>query len=409
MPNSKDFIQKMFHEYYRKNNHLVVPPSQIEKREFGFIFFKGGILRHKGFNNEDELRNFMANFAPSDAYYSCAYYERPEADMDNKNWLGADLIFDIDADHIHTPCNKVHDSWICSNCGFAGRGYTPEKCPSCGMKKFKETTWPCEVCLESAKNEAIKLVDILTKDFGFSLKEVNIFFSGHRGYHVQVESNTVRSLDAAARKEIVDYTIGLGLDAVFHGLIFHEKSGFSKILNLEDVGWRGRIARGIYDFLLKASVDEMKRIGLRKKSIEAIIGQKDNILKNWGKRNPLTMIKGLGPESWKKIAEYGAKLQAAQIDTVVTTDIHRLIRLNGSLHGKTGFRKVEVPRNNIEGFDPLKEAIAFSKGTLTIYVHEAPKLRIGEEIYGPFKKCRVELPTAAAMLLLCKGAAEVTE
>jgi len=77
------------------------------------------------------------------------------------------------------------------------------------------------------------------------------------------------------------------------------------------------------------------------------------------------------------------------------------------LHGKTGFRKIQIQQNNIESFDPLKEAIAFRDGTLKVFVSEAPELRVGEETYGPFKECKVELPTAVAMLLLCKGAAEV--
>jgi DNA primase small subunit len=351
----------------------------------------------------------LRSFVPSDAYYSCAYYESPEAEMDKKGWLGADLIFDIDADHILTPCNKSHDRWICVNCGFAGCGLPPQKCPSCGMQKFEEKTWPCEICLESAKNETIKLVEMLTEDFGFSSKEVKVFFSGHRGYHVHVESEHVQNLDAVARKEIVDYIIGLGLDINFHGFNISRKGRFSSGPSLEDAGWRGRIAKGTYDFLLKASVNDLKRLGLKKRTIEAIISQKDYVLENWGRRNLWALIKGVGGESWRKIANYGAKSQASKIDTVVTTDVHRLIRLNGSLHGKTGFRKVEIPTNNIEGFDPLKDAVAFRKGELEIIVFDAPEIRVGEEIYGPFKKCRVELPTAVAMLLLCKGVAEVAE
>jgi DNA primase small subunit len=38
-----------------------------------------------------------------------------------------------------------------------------------------------------------------------------VFFSGHRGYHVQIENEVVKTLDAMARKEIVDYVSGLGL------------------------------------------------------------------------------------------------------------------------------------------------------------------------------------------------------
>ena len=52
---------------------------------------------------------------------------------------------------------------------------------------------------------------MLDDDFGFSLNELHVFFSGHRGYHVHVEDEAVRSLDAMARKEIVDYVTGLGI------------------------------------------------------------------------------------------------------------------------------------------------------------------------------------------------------
>ena len=41
---------------------------------------------------------------------------------------------------------------------------------------------------------------------------MHVFFSGHRGYHVHIENEAVRSLDAMARKEIVDYVTGLRLN-----------------------------------------------------------------------------------------------------------------------------------------------------------------------------------------------------
>ncbi|MFB0544935.1 MAG: hypothetical protein ACETVN_04420, partial [Asgard group archaeon] len=155
------FVREKFAEYYKQHSSSIPPPTSIESREFGFLLFEGRImLRHKGFRGVDDLRSSLKTIVPSDVYYSGAYYERPEAEMKGKGWLGADLIFDIDADHIPTPCAKVHDVWVCSNCGAVGRGLSPKKCPACGEQKFNEKTWPCEVCLESAKAEAIKLIDI---------------------------------------------------------------------------------------------------------------------------------------------------------------------------------------------------------------------------------------------------------
>lgn len=101
--------------------------------------------------------------------------------------------------------------------------------------------------------------------------------------------------------------------------------------------------------------------------------------------------------------------QAAKIDTVVTTDVHRLIRLTNTLHGKTGLRKTEAPITAIEEFDPLKSAVTFRHDTAKVFVSEAPKFRIGDTFYGPYRNEKVELPMAAALFLLCKRAAKITE
>ena len=403
-------IQDKFAEYYRRRFSEIQPPTSIEMREFGFLLFKGRImLRHKAFKNVDDLRPFLKRVVPSDVYYSSAYYERPEREMEEKGWLGADLVFDIDADHIPTPCAKTHDRWVCMSCGAVGRGLAPQECPACGGRRFDERTWPCEMCLESAKAETMKLIDMLVKDFGFLPEEISVSFSGHRGYHVHVESEEIRKLDQMARKEIVDYLVGIGLETGFHGL--GVKGGRrARILagpSLDDPGWRGKIARGTYEFLLTATPEELEKIGLKKTPVNTIIKHKKELLESWKEAGPWGIVKGIGIESWRKIAEHGATRQSAKIDTVVTTDIHRLIRLGNTLHGKTGLKKIKVSVTEIEDFDPFKDAVVFKEDTITVLVSDAPKFRLGDEIYGPYKEEKIELPTAAALLLLCKRAAKV--
>ena len=324
--NSLQLIKENFSRYYNTLDEDIFLLSLIKQREFGFILFdKKIMLRHKRFESGKALKVFLTSLVPSDAYHSAAYYERPTANMSRKGWQGADLVFDIDADHIPTSCNKMHDRWICSKCGSADKGPSPKKCPDCKEEKFETKTWICDACLESAKTETIKLVDVLKDDFGFMESKVNAFFSGHRGYHVHIESKSVRSLDSMARKEIVDYIMGVGFKKRFHKLA-----------------------------------------------------------KN--------------------------KRKTAKIDTVVTMDVHRLIRLVGSLHGKTGFIKTKASHVGLDKFDPLKEAIAFKKGEIVVNVTEAPEFRIGDTTFGPFKNAsHEELPTAAALFLLCKGVAEVVE
>jgi len=399
-------VKAMFRKFYQSHFFVKSPLiSEIDKREFGFNLFEGWMLRHKVFKKMEDLEIFLQDVAPSDAYFSCAYYENPEAEMDRKEWLGADLIFDIDADHIPTTCNKIHDTWSCSNCGFIGRGITPEKCPVCGGEKFAVTTWPCEICLESAKMETIKLLDMLMEDFGFSKKEIRVFFSGHRGYHVHIESAVVHKLDALARKEIVDYMICQGLD-----IMPHSEKGRSNLLKnyLSDYGWARRIKEGMAKFIYEATEDELRGIGLKKNTAKVIIQNKENFIKNLELGN-FYGISGVGFETLRKLTEHVAKIQSVKIDTVVTTDMHRLIRLPETLHGKTGLKKVEFSSSEIDNFDPFKEAIAFKEGAITVFVSDCPEFRLGDETYGPYKNQRVTLPMAAAMLLICKGQAEVLE
>ena len=405
---SREFVYGKFSDFYSDPSTVIPSPTLLGRRELGFLLFKERImLRHKSFATISDLKLFMGEAVPSDVYRSCAYYENPTVEMDKKGWLGADLVFDIDADHIPTSCDKLHDEWACSKCGFSGKGVTPEACPICESQKFNTKTWPCEVCLESAKEETAKLIDMLGKDFGFSDKEVSVFFSGHRGYHVHVENEAVKTLDAMARKEIVDYVSALGLsllggEAKGRSARRRRSRGFS----LHDFGWNRRLKLGLRDFVLKATKEDLINAGV-KRNYAVILRNKELILKRCIDEGRWSSVKGVSVGTWRKLAEYVKDLESAKIDTVVTTDTHRLIRMNGTLHGKTGLKKVEFPAKHLEDFDPFEEAVAFKEGTVKVSVSDVPKFRLGGRVLGPYKRQTVEVSTAAAVLLICKGRAEV--
>jgi len=406
--NSLAFVQEMFRKYYVEDFNIGVYVPFIDKREFGFASFDNQMVRHKNFRSTGELKVFMQNFVPSDVYYSCAYYENPMAEMERKGWLGADLIFDIDADHIPTSCERIHDRWTCGGCGFSGKGITPEKCPSCGSEKLDAETWPCEDCLGSAKFEAIKLLGMLQDDFGFSGKEMHVFFSGHRGYHVHVESDAIKGLDSVARKEIVDYVSSIGFEVSFHP--FSRRSLKGKISYggpLFSFGWPKRLVDGLQSFLSKAKEEDFRKIGFKRDAVNAIMERRDALLRNLYDSGMWRTVRGVGFKTWEKLVEHVVTLQSVKIDTVVTTDVHRLIRMPETLNSKTGFKKAEVPFSAIDDFDPFRDAVAFKKGEVEVLVSDAPKFRIGDETFGPYRDRKVELPTAAALLLVCRGRAEV--
>jgi DNA primase small subunit len=366
------------------------------------------MVRHRSVANLNGLKRLIADLQPSDIYYSCAYYENPEADMNKKGWLGADLVFDIDADHIPTSCDKAHDEWTCKACGFCGTGVQPEKCSKCDGEKFDSKTWPCELCIGSARDETAKLIDMLEKDFGLSEGDFRVFFSGHRGYHVHVETKAIRTLDSMARKDMVDYVTGLGLN-LSRRRAHSDKKTDSRPFNLHEFGRYGRLKRDIQGFVEKATVDSLADAGIKGRTSTAILQYKQQVLERCIGKGMWDSVRDIGDETWFKIAEYLTNLQIAAIDTVVTTDIHRLIRMNGTLHGKSGMLKVEFPSKHLADFDPFREAVAFKEGTAKVIVSSAPQFRLGEATFGPYTKQEVELPTAAAILLVCKGRAEVIE
>lgn len=381
-----EFIRQKFAEYYREHSQSIQPPASIDRREFGFLLFKERIMvRHKGFKEAKEMGRFIESVAPSDAYYSAAYYERPEEEMERKGWIGADLFFDIDADHLKTPCRTEHEYWICENCRTTGRGKRPAQCPDCGGERLTEEAWPCETCLEAAKAEALKLVDFLLSDFGFKERDMGVYFSGHRGYHVHVGGGEAIQLDQTARREIIDYVQGVGMKPQFHGFFRRRKLAETMRPALDDPGWRGRLARGIYDFWVTKQAESSEETKEMEEFWEAAV--------KWG------------PQTFKDALKSAVERHAVTIDTVVTADIHRLMRLPETLHGKTGLRVVRIPIERLSSFDPLREAVAFKEGTLVVKVEEAYRFRLGDATFGPYRRERVELPTAAAMLLLCKRVA----
>ena len=219
---TKNFLISRFREYYISNN-LELPPSS-DSREWGFIFFddKKGMHRHKSYLKRNELSEYVRSIVPAHIYYSVAYYQKPSAPtMREKIWKGADLIFDLDADHL-------------------------KKAP----KSYEDM-------LNMVKKETFKLLSFLTDDFGFDDKSISVVFSGGRGYHIHVRDPVVLSLKNEERREIVDYLTGRGLD--IKSFIFEipvtgdygsKKIARSyRVLAQGSAGWGGRINRSLVSFV----------------------------------------------------------------------------------------------------------------------------------------------------------------
>jgi DNA primase small subunit len=403
LKNTQLFLESNFANFYEKEFHNDALPSNLAQREFGFLSFKDNMmLRHLQFRTPSEIAKFLSSFTPLHAYYSSAYYGQPDATMDKKNWHGADLVFDIDADHLTLPCESTHTYWICSECDQPSTQLR-QACTRCGSRKIKQEAWLCDTCLQIAKTETQKLLDFLLNDLGIPKTDLDIRFSGHRGYHVAVTHEDIKNLDQAARKEIVDYVLGTGLNIELHGLA--KTTGRSKRLigpELNDSGWKGRIARGLYAYVSSMESKAFAQFPTLSSK------KRDNILREWKVHGNPWGIRNIDEETWYKLTLLGIQNQVSHVDTVVTTDLHRLIRLPNTLHGKTGLRVTSIPHSSLDEFDPLTDGVVFQNGQIKIHVISAHRFRLGDTSYGPFNNESLELPLAAAIFLLCKKAARLT-
>ena len=362
--NSESFVQKLFSDYYRAH---PLTPNSLEKREFGFGGFEKKIeARHVWFKSSDELQKFLILNTPFYLSYSAAYYEFPDArPMPRKNWLGADLIFDLDA--------EAHE---------------------CG--KFT-----CISCFEGIKAQTVKLIEeFLMPDFGISRSDMSVNFSGNRGYHVHIRNDAVMGLLREERREVVDYITGTGLDFTSFFKSDENKRISGPIPT--DGGYYGKLAR---------------------ETIRQLEGGKGEIVEILGKKFAKPeiarkMIDGIRTGNWDvvkitdKEKRFGEVLKTLsvklsdQVDANVTADTSKIIRVPNSIHGGSGLCAIDM-KKDITDFNPFNDAVILPEGGVKMKITEpVPSIEMKNQTFGPFAKdATVSVPAYFAAYLICKRAA----
>lgn len=377
-------LKKIFKEYYFKHIEELEVPTRINEREFGYMTFDRIMVRHLSFNNKGDIYAQILKETPHSFYYSTSFYDEPLKQMHEKGWKGGDLAFDIDADTLSSPCRQEHDKWVCRNCGVENIGVKPHKCPSCKGTRIHEVNIACNVCLEAAKNEAIKLLNILINDFGFQKSNIDIYFSGSMGYHLSINNSVLGYANQTIRSEIVDYVSGRGY--IPESLGVSQKSKYDNLIERlpseNDYGWRGRIAKHFKSNYNNEESDDI-RVTLA------------------------NMYLKIGDKKFRYAIEDAAKRSGSMVDPSVTTDVHRILRFPGTLHGKTGLLKKRC--HDLESFSPLNDAVVLGEEPIKILVDNSPKFSLLGKQFGPFKSESIKLPTMAAVYLLGQGMARVED
>ena len=397
MDQNSRFLLKMFRRYYKENEMPM--PSRFGRREFGFMYFDRDFMqRHMSFSNPTEMRKFMIAQVPKHSYYSTAYYRRPNAPtMEEKGWMGADLIFDLDADHLE---------------GAEDMSYSQ--------------------MMDQIKKEMINLLDsFLYNDLGFDEKDVGIYFSGGRGYHAHIELNDVTGLGSHERREIVDFVTsnGLDIDRVFRqenvvrsvvnvkGQERNNISTFRTIPPEDSGGWWLRMRNGLKDVVndvCDQDTKDLKRTypSIKSMSPKTIESYKDDLIKSrdviFVNNRMATLKKGTQDMLIKIMKEDVAYRLSGEVDEPVTADIKRLIRLPGSLHGKTGLKVMPITRDELNGFDPLMDALpeSYTSDPITVNVKRKTNIKINGERFD-LDIGVTEVPEYAAVFLVGRRIADI--
>lgn len=371
-PKEKAFAQEAFKEYYR--HHLKAPP-EIFAREFGFGFDKKIDFRHRAFESEFALQEFIQREAPLFMSYSAAYYRYPAAQpMSNKGFLGADLVFDLDADAKHEGHNAVI----------------------------------CPACFNKVRDDCIELIEeYLLADFGFTAGELSVNFSGQKGFHVHIRSEKVRELSADARKQLINYATAADLDVgkILGERVVSDWEGKKKRQlagpDSKARGWGGKLFKAATGLIERADANEMKAIGLTRQQAHKLMENKDAVLKKMSEGN-WDYLRGM-EKAWANLLENTVKMRSVAVDRNVTFDLARLIRLPDSLHGDTGFVAKTIKLPELAVFDPTRDALAFNdKKPVRITATDSVVFDFGGERVDLKAREQKTLPFALAMLMLCK-------
>ncbi|DAC47920.1 MAG: hypothetical protein CMO41_00640 [Verrucomicrobiales bacterium] len=334
-----------FGQYYQHAS--LWSPPRIKTREWMFIPFGGAPpLRHKSFSDVNQVQSFLSQRAMHSCFYSTAYWRRPyELKMADKLWQGADLIFDLDGDHLP--------------------GVTDRDFPGM-LEVIQEQAW-------SLWN------DFLEPEFGFSEEYLQVTFSGHRGFHLHYRDPRLFHLDSEARRELVSHIRGEGVDV---------QGGLARYHDHDAKGWTQRIRGGMDSMIdtlraihqgAEGSRSELRRLESALQSLQDREGNTSQRSATAIKRLAELMdhdkrVQRLKEGKFELLGNYQSLFlnllkadasvvlgSAGETDEVVTIDVRRQIRWPTSLHGKSGMRVTEFPLSRLDPdgsqpYNPLMEA-----------------------------------------------------
>jgi DNA primase small subunit len=231
-----------------------------------------------------------------------------------------------------------------------------------------------------------------------------------------VRESDVRTLDSTARREVVDYLRAIDLDV--DGLVRTEnRRGTTRRMLKTEGGWGARTHRRLLSFVDElGELDEAEAIerlteldGVGEKRARTVLGAFESTPE--AVRTGNLEAGGPGVRTLvESLAREVVASETAPIDEPVTTDLRRLIRFPGSLHGGTGLVVRRLAPDEVASFDPLVDAVPeqFTGREVEVDVHEPTEGRIDGDRFR-VEEGVVSVRECVAVFLLARERATVVD
>lgn len=343
------------HHYEHTTLHITdMPRREIATQEFSpqlRAFSRAQYFDTKSALVEDLLENARP---PAGLFCSTAYYLDPNETKPTKRGLiGYDFVIDLDDDAL----------------AYADR------------YDF----------IDAMRKKTKAVVERFLKDLGFDEGLMLVDFSGNKGFHLTFDDEKYRNLDQSDRRQIIDYIIGNKLDRDI--LLVNNK--------LSHYGWNKQ-AVFFLEYLLKDpskeniekyfTINKVKKINslltdpavIARLSAGSLVDFDTKVLK-------LAMMK-----------EHRLNIKNV-VDKKPTVDKHRIFRVPGSLHPKSGLPSVRLTKHHLNSTDAIIDEI------MRIAGEDMVTVTIGEDVEIDFPRKTVftegthTVPRYEALCILTKA------
>jgi DNA primase catalytic subunit len=313
-PASLAFLQARFATYYAgRPAYLVDRPAE---REWMIQSATGRITRHLK-SSADHLPTWLAKAAPMHVYHSLACYAQPDSpDMATKHagrsrW---EVLIDLDV--------------------------TPEAIPGAGHESLSDA-------LARAKQQFLAVLQILEDDLGLRANAMQASFSGSKGYHARLTREDLQQLSQEARSELGRFLGGHNTELrdLFPTYPASEPKG----------GLKRRIWLALNRIQAMARTTRPPRLHGLCQRHNPTMADADTILDQIrDARDPTAIAAEPAGKAWYAMARH---LACPNVDQSAIADASRMVRLQGSLNGKSGLvcRPLQSV-DHVERFDPLADA-----------------------------------------------------